>query len=110
MSLPPLTFNAWLRYDLIEDELDRAGRFDSILEIGTGEGAMGARLARRFTYVGVELDPRSFETARARIQDPGYGTVLQGDLSVLRPGQVFDIACAFEVLEHIEDDASALKE
>jgi SAM-dependent methyltransferase len=110
LSLPPLTFNAWLRYDLIEDELDRAGRFASVLEIGTGEGAMGTRLARRFTYVGVELDPRSFEMARARIQDPGYGTVLQGDLSVVRPGQEFDVVCAFEVLEHIEDDVSALTE
>jgi SAM-dependent methyltransferase len=110
MSLPPLTFNAWLRHDLVWDILDGLAGVRSVLEIGAGEGAMGARLARRFAYVGLELDHRSFVKAHARIAEPGLGRVLRGDLSALGPDEVFDVVCAFEVLEHIEDDAAALRE
>jgi SAM-dependent methyltransferase len=110
MSLPPLTLNAWLRHDLIWDILDGLGGVRSVLEIGAGEGAMGARLARRFSYVGLELDHRSFVKARARIGEPGLGRVLHGDLSALSSDEAFDLVCAFEVLEHIEDDAAALRE
>jgi SAM-dependent methyltransferase len=110
MSLPPLTLNGWLRYDLIRNALDGLEDVRSVLEIGTGEGAMGARLARRFSYVGVEPDPRSFATARERIEQTGLGTVVLGDLSVLEPDEEVDLVCAFEVLEHIEDDVAALGE
>jgi SAM-dependent methyltransferase len=110
MSTPPLTFNAWLRHDLIWDMLGGLPRETTVLEIGTGEGAMGARLARRFSYVGLELDPRSFSRARARIEAEGLGRMVQGDTSALDPNQAFDVVCAFEVLEHIEDDHAALRE
>ena len=38
-----------------------------VLEIGAGLGAMGALLARRYEYVGLEPDPASCEVARRRI-------------------------------------------
>lgn len=110
MTLPPLTFNAWLRYELIRDAFDKLDGVESVLEIGAGEGAMGARLARRFSYVGVEMDARSFATAQARIEAAGVGTVVHGDLSSLDSSSTFDLVCAFEVLEHIEDDAGALRQ
>jgi SAM-dependent methyltransferase len=109
MSLPPLTFNAWLRYGLIQ-KLLRGLPVESVLEIGAGEGALGARLARHLVYVGVEPDPRSFVKAKARIDGAGRGRVLHGDLSDLDPASTFDVVCAFEVLEHIEDDARAVSE
>ena len=107
MTPPPLTFNAWLRYDLIERALEDID-VRSVLEIGAGGGAMGARLAERFDYVGLEPDPDSFATARERIAAPGLGRVLNGDLSALEADETFDLVCAFEVLEHIEDDVGAL--
>ncbi|HTG46442.1 MAG TPA: class I SAM-dependent methyltransferase [Actinomycetota bacterium] len=105
---PPLTFNAWLRHDLIFEALEGL-EIDSVLEIGAGGGAMGARLAERFDYVGLEPDPASFETARGRIEEPGLGRVVNGDATALPEGATFDLVCAFEVLEHIEDDADALR-
>lgn len=111
MSLPPLTFNAWLRYDVIRRMLrDLEGDVDRVLEVGAGQGALGARIAARFDYVGVEPDQRSSATARARLAEVGRGSVVRGDLSALDPSDTFDLVCAFEVLEHIEDDAGALAE
>lgn len=106
---PPLTLTAWLRYDLIAAALDGLSGVQSVLEIGVGEGAMGARLARRYRYTGVELDARSHRKAAARIQ-PAGGHVLHGGFSSLPPGATFDLVCAFEVLEHIADDAATLRD
>jgi SAM-dependent methyltransferase len=110
MDLPPLTFNAWLRHDVIWEMLREMGGVERVLEVGAGEGGMAPRLSSRFTYVGVELDERSSSRARDRLAKAGRGTVLHGDLSVLDPSAIFDVVCAFEVLEHIEDDRAALTE
>src|SRR5258707_7295281 len=53
-ALAPLTPNAWLRYDVIRHVLP-AGITD-VLEIGCGQGSLGARLAQHYRYVGVEPD------------------------------------------------------
>ena len=108
LSLPPLTLNAWLRYDVIERMLQKLDRVESVLEIGMGQGAMGTRLAQRFTYEGLEVDVRSFTKARARLEQAGRGRALLGDESALQADETFDVVCAFEVLEHIEDDVAAL--
>lgn len=105
-TLPPLTFGGWLRHDHIAQGLRGVPVGARILEIGPGMGAMGARLARTLDYVGVEVDDESRAAARRRVS-PAGGTVVAGldDVS----GE-FEVACAFEVLEHIEDDVAALRE
>jgi SAM-dependent methyltransferase len=108
--LPPLTPNAWLRYDIVRQILDELDDVESVLEVGAGEGAMAARLSRRYQYVGLEPDPRSFAKARERLVAARRGTVVLGDSSSYKPSSTFDLICAFEVLEHIEDDAGALRE
>jgi glycosyltransferase involved in cell wall biosynthesis/SAM-dependent methyltransferase len=106
-ALAPLTPNAWLRYDVIRRVLP-AGIAD-VLEIGCGQGSLGARLAQRYRYVGVEPDQTSWAVAQRRISATGAGEVRNVGFDSLGAEQ-FDLVCAFEVLEHIEDDATTLKE
>jgi SAM-dependent methyltransferase len=106
-AVAPLAPNAWLRYDLVERMLP-AGVTD-MLEIGCGQGSLGARLAQRYHYLGVEPDRASWEVAQRRIRAAGHGEVRNITIDDLGTER-FDLVCAFEVLEHIEDDAAALKQ
>jgi SAM-dependent methyltransferase len=106
-AMAPLAPNAWLRYDLVERMLP-AGVTD-VLEIGCGRGSLGARLAQRYRYLGVEPDRASWELAQQRIRAVGRGEVRNITSDQLGTER-FDLVCAFEVLEHMEDDAAALKQ
>jgi SAM-dependent methyltransferase len=107
--LPPLAPRAWLRWDVVE-RLIAELRPATILELGCGQGGMGARLAGLTpNYVAVEPDETSRIVASPRIEAHG-GTVLAGDHTVVPAGSVYDLVCAFEVLEHLQDDAKALSE
>jgi Methyltransferase domain len=74
----------------------------TVLEIGAGLGAMGAMLAQRFDYAGIEPDLVSQRIAAERTA----GRVLLSTVDDLEG--TFDLVCAFEVIEHIEDDQAAL--
>ena len=107
-TLAPLTPNAWLRYELIKDMFPPG--ISDVLEIGCGQGALGTRLAQRFNYLGVEPDQVSWAIASKRIRAAGgRGEVRNIPVQDLGDER-FDLVCAFEVLEHIEDDAAAVKE
>jgi SAM-dependent methyltransferase len=106
--LPPLAIRAWLRYDVVKRVIDRL-KPGTALEIGCGQGAFGARLADEAQYLGVEPDEISYQVACERIEPRG-GKVLHGVHSVVPDGSTFDLLCAFEVLEHIDDDKEALAE
>jgi len=103
---PPLTFNGWLRYGIIRRTLRTVPRGSSILEIGCGGGALAARLADDFEYVGYEPDPDSFRLAQDRLR--GRGEVINRHLPH-PPERPFDVVAAFEVLEHLEDDLDSLQ-
>ncbi len=103
----PLTPNAWLRYDILTRMLPAAAR--DVLEIGCGQGALGVRLAQRCHYLGLEPDQASCAVAEQRMSAAGTGEVRNIGLDGLGPQQ-FDLVCAFEVLEHIDEDAAAVRD
>lgn len=104
-TLPPLTWMASLRWPVVETVLRREPAGSRVLEFGCGQGAAAARLARMFQdYTGVEPDPESAAVAAQRVE-PSGGRILSEPPA---DGDPADIVCAFEVLEHIEDDAGAL--
>jgi SAM-dependent methyltransferase len=108
MTLPPLAANAWLRWDVTRRLVPAQAR--SVLEIGCGGGGFGARLSVGRDYLGVEPDETSSATARARVAAAGAGgQVVTGMVEdVVEADRQFDLVCAFEVLEHLEDDRAAL--
>lgn len=103
---PPLSLFSSLRWDSVERHVRRIAPA-TILEFGCGVGGFGARLAGMADYTGVEPDGTSHAIAADRI-GPAGGTVLNGEHHVLPEGAEFDLVCAFEVLEHIEDDKGTL--
>lgn len=107
MSDPPLSFNAWLRFDIVSSLLDRLEP-SSILEIGPGQGAVGVRLASRCAYMAVEPDTQSFEVARQRLDSFPEAHIINSSDTEISEHTEFDMVCAFEVLEHIADDDEAL--
>lgn len=106
-AVAPLTPNAWLRYDLVNRMLPAS--ITDVLEVGCGQGSLGTRLAQRYRYLGVEPDKVSWAVAQRRMGAVGRGEVRNVAVEALGDER-FDLVCAFEVLEHIEDDATALKE
>ena len=105
-TLPPLPPNAALRWHLVRTRVDEVAP-GTILELGTGQGAVGARLARRASYVGLEPDETSRSISQSRLPDDAR---LVADLDDLPADETFDLACAFEVLEHVDDHVGVLSE
>lgn len=104
--LPPLALNAWLRYDALA-RIWPAGS-SRVLEVGCGQGALGARLAARYDYLGLERDPVSAAVARERLARLGRGEIRQADSATLDAAERYDVVCAFEVIEHLEQDRAAM--
>jgi SAM-dependent methyltransferase len=107
---PPLSIHAWLRYAAIK-QLLRGRNPRSVLEIGAGLGSVGVLLARNYDYLGIELDEPAVTAARARFARHGIDSrrMLHGGLEQVE-GRQFELVCAFEVLEHLENDVAALEE
>lgn len=104
----PLTAMAHLRAPLVQRVLLLL-QPKSILEIGIGQGAFSTRLAQWGQYVGVEPDPASGAVAAERLSHFRDAEFRSGGLEQIRPYETFDLVCAFEVLEYIEDDIEALR-
>jgi SAM-dependent methyltransferase len=83
-----------------------AGRF---LEVGAGTGALTqAFLERGFTGVCYDLGEANRQVLRRNLAGFGAAIEVVDSLTTLEPG-TFDYVVAFEVLEHIDADAEALR-
>ena len=107
--IAPLSPRASMRWPYIRRAVtDFAPR--SLLEVGCGQGAVSTRLVRLVpTFVAVEPDEESFKVARSRLAGSA-ASVVNGTADDLPDGEVFDTVCAFEVLEHLEDEDTALQQ
>jgi SAM-dependent methyltransferase len=77
-----------------------------ILEIGCGTGHNLAMLAQFGRVDGLELDDQARAIAEQRLGRPVMSSPLP-ELSGV-PEQAYDVVGAFDVIEHIDDDAAAL--
>ncbi len=104
----PSTISAHLRYPVIRRALAAIPDAETVTEIGPGSGAMACRFVTAgYDYVGYEPDVESFQTAEPALRRCGPGTLYNAFLPD-DPIRRSDVVAAFEVLEHIEDDAEAL--
>ena len=84
---------------------------DSVLEVGVGDGGFRALLAPTSRYVGLDVDAELLE--RAAAENPA-GRYVQADiqdagLKGVVDGGDFDTVLCFNVLEHVGDDAGAVR-
>lgn len=84
----------------------------SYLEIGCGTGFVLAAMAQRSTLTriaGSELHPRGLEIARQRL--PGERAEwIQMDARAIPAFEEFDLIGAYDVIEHIEEDETVLRQ
>jgi SAM-dependent methyltransferase len=98
------------RRELIVALLDRAygGRSDlRLLDVGTGTGRVLEELRRFGATTGLDLDDDALRFCRQRGMD---GALKANLLALPFADGTFDAAIALDVLEHIEDHVSALRE
>jgi SAM-dependent methyltransferase len=80
-----------------------------ILEVGAGHGTLTQRLARHGKVTATDLSPRCVNALLEKYDGSPDVEVLHGDVETVVQGRVFDTAVLVNVLEHIPDDAGALR-
>jgi SAM-dependent methyltransferase len=97
----------YVRYPLILSSIETL-KARSIIEFGCGDAGLGVRLARRYDYLGIEPDHVSGRLAQQRLAPLGARVIIDDGRSVLGRSRA-DVVCAFEVLEHVEDESACLR-
>ncbi len=87
------------------------GKKTSILDIGCGGGLLTNCLAKAgHTVTGVDLSPSSLSIAK-QYDKTGSVTYLQADATrIPLEGGCFDVVCAMDLLEHVENPSLVIQE
>lgn len=104
--------NWWFkaRLNIIRSQVEKiaAGRKDlKILNVGTATGATSVMLEAFGKVKSVEYDQDCYEFVRERLDiDLEQGSILELQFK----DEAYDLVCAFDVIEHVEDDHKAVSE
>jgi SAM-dependent methyltransferase len=99
------------RYRAFQLELIRPHCGDSVLEVGAGLGEFAAQLSGLTRHVVTDVDPDAVAALARRFADRPEVEAHRLDLATgtLDAGAPVSTVVAINVLEHIEDDAAALR-
>ena len=75
---------------------------DRVLDLGCATGALVGYMPDGVEYVGVDVDPVYIDAARDRYGD--RATFVVADATRYRPDHTFDVAIAYGLLHHLDDD------
>jgi SAM-dependent methyltransferase len=82
----------------------------TLLEVGCGTGIVLSRLQSglpQLALTGADILPTALEIARERVPDAAFAQLDVRDLPFV---EEFDVICALDVLEHIDEDALAVEQ
>ena len=111
-----------LRYDYKQDEfeedshygrlLHRVGKSKRVLELGSSTGYLTQAMQEKFgcRVTGVEIDPAAAQKARDKGLDVRVLDLDFADLSVEFAGEKFEAVLLADVLEHLRDPATTLRQ
>ena len=84
------------------EEFARPRSGDRVLDLGSGTGALLSYMPQGVTYVGVDVDEGYVAAARERYG--GRAEFVHADATAYEPEGDFDLAVAYGVLHHLDDD------
>jgi SAM-dependent methyltransferase len=99
-----------VRRDILDQQLQRLG-LDArarILDVGCGTGGAALTLARHGRAVALDRSPDSFRLAMDRPYT--HRVVASASEPLPFADGSFDVVCALDILEHLDDDATAARE